>query len=128
KPDRRDWAGARKGANRVAECGKYDRRDDEPSARLRQAFRPTARLLPRAPCNRRSLRIARPLSHRDERLLTPRPDATLANPTPATKPNRARRWRRDATDAWRQTEGRGPRSCLKAVERRRPAAWPPSLR
>ena len=32
----------------VAFCGKYDRRDDEESARLTGAWRPTARLLTRA--------------------------------------------------------------------------------
>ncbi len=35
-------------APRVVFCGNYDRRDDEESARLAGAWRPTARLLTRA--------------------------------------------------------------------------------
>jgi hypothetical protein len=47
----------------VADCGKYDRRDDEESARLPRAWVTTARF---SACsrNRRSARIARTRSHR----------------------------------------------------------------
>src|SRR5260370_15567276 len=53
--------------------------DDEESARLPRACGPTAGL---SACsrNRRSARIARPRSHRDELLLTPSLDATPTTP------------------------------------------------
>ena len=55
---------------------------DATTKRLRAYLGPSSRPLAscRVPRNRRSLRIARPLSHRGERLLTPRPDAALAIP------------------------------------------------